>query len=44
MLESPAVARRLEMLVKVLQVENGQLTRRLAGHQRKRVGGFGVLN
>ena len=44
LLELPAVAGRLEMLVKVLQVENGQLSRRLAGHQRKRFAGFGVLN
>lgn len=44
LLESPDVARRLEMLVKVLEVENGQLKRRLASHQRKRVAGLGVLN
>ncbi len=44
LLESPQVARRLEMLVEVLAVENGQLKRRLAGHQRKRVAGLGVLN
>ncbi len=44
LLESPEVLQRLEMLVKVLEVENGQLKRRLASHLRKHVGGFGVLN
>jgi len=43
-LETPSVATRVEMLTKVLQVENGQLTQRLAEHERQRRAGLGVLN
>lgn len=43
-LEAPEIARRLEMLIKVLEVENAQLVSRLEAHRRVRYAGLGILN
>lgn len=43
-LEASEVAQRIEMLVKLLRVENAQLEQRVASHRRSRYGGLGVLN
>ncbi len=43
-LEATEVARQIEMLIKVLEVDNAQLKMRLAAHRRKRYGGLGILN
>jgi Lon protease-like protein len=43
-LEATNVAKQIEMLIKVLEVENAQLNLRLAAHQRKRYSGLGILN
>ena len=43
-LEATTVAQQIEILTKVLEVENAQLKMRLAAHQRTRYSGLGILN